>query len=87
MGSEKLAQKLNELSFQLFESLAKSKDDNFFISPLSISTALTMTFAGSAANTADQLKAGLCLDGLATEDIYAMNRESLVAWKKPLELT
>ncbi len=46
-----------------------------------------MTFAGSAANTADQLKAGLCLDGLATEDIYAMNRESLVAWKKPLELT
>ena len=43
-----------------------------------------MTFAGSAANTADQLQAGLCLDGLTTEDIYAMNREFFSSLEKAL---
>lgn len=84
MSSEQLAKKLNEFSFKLFESLSKSKDDNFFISPLSISTALTMCFAGANANTADQLQAGLCLSNLSKDEVFSMNRDFFASLQKIL---
>lgn len=84
MNSEQLAKKLTEFTFKLFESLSKNNDENFFISPLSISTALTMCFAGANASTADQLQAGLCLDNLTRDEIFAMNREFFESLNKVL---
>lgn len=84
MSSDQLAKKLSEFTFKLFESLSKNKDDNFFISPLSISTALTMCFAGANANTANQLQAGLCLDKLTKDEVFAMNREFFANLNKVL---
>lgn len=84
MNSNILTSKLNEFCFKLFTSLSKSKNENFFISPLSISTALTMTFTGSDTETADQLKSLLCLNDLTKQQILELNCEYLTALDKGL---
>lgn len=67
---------LNNFCFKLFNSLSLGKDENFFISPFSISTALTMAYAGSRAQTATQLKQLLNLNEQLTNDqIFKTNGE------------
>ncbi len=46
---------LNNFCFKLFNSLSVGQDENFFISPFTISTVLTMIYAGANANTKVQL--------------------------------
>lgn len=77
MSSEILTSKLNQFCFKLFNTLSQKKDENFFISPLSISTALTMAYSGANSATADQLKETLCLNDQSKEDIYKLNQEYL----------
>lgn len=77
MSSQALTSSLNQFCFRLFNNLSKNKDENFFISPFSISTALTMAFAGANSETAEQLKKVLCLDKLSKEDIFKLNHEYL----------
>jgi len=48
-------------AFDLYRRLA-AEDGNLFFSPYSISTALAMTFAGAAGETADQMKGTLHFD-------------------------
>ena len=43
------------LALRLYRELAESESDDVFLSPYSISTALSMAYAGAAANTAEQM--------------------------------
>ncbi len=75
MSSVELTSKLNEFCFKLFDSLSANKHENFFISPLSISTALAMAMTGSANETSEQLKSVLSLQDFTDEKILDLNRE------------
>lgn len=84
MSSQVLTDRLNDFCFKLYSSLSKNKDGNFFISPLSISTALTMAYVGAANETAEQMKNGLSLADLSNEDVLNMNREFFTNLEKTL---
>ncbi|MBN1872314.1 MAG: serpin family protein [Candidatus Omnitrophica bacterium] len=59
-NKEVVVEGVNDFAFDLYAELKKEKG-NIFLSPLSISTALTMTYAGSAGKTAEQMAAALHL--------------------------
>ncbi len=59
---------LNSFCFKLFNSLSVGQDENFFISPFTISTALTMVYAGARAETASQLRELLSLNREFNQD-------------------
>lgn len=65
---------LNTFCFKLFANLSSGTDDNFFISPFSISTALTMAYFGAHTETASQLKQLLHLSELSNDQILASNQ-------------
>ncbi|MFW5692877.1 MAG: serpin family protein [Thermoguttaceae bacterium] len=52
---------MNTFAFDLYGRLAAASDENVFLSPASISTALAMTYAGARENTASQMDAVLHL--------------------------
>lgn len=61
----------NGLAFDLFKQLGSGDaEKNLLISPISISTALTMTYAGARGNTATQMSDVLHLSGLADNDVH-----------------
>lgn len=60
---------------KLFTQLSAGKAENFFVSPFSISTALSMCFAGAQGETAKQLKELLNLDQFEkNEDLYKITK-------------
>ena len=62
----------NGLAFDLFRQLGtEDANENLLISPISISTALTMTYAGARGDTASQMADVLHLNGLADDAIHA----------------
>lgn len=68
-----MSDSLNGFAIKLFNKL--SKNENFFISPYSISTALTMCLQGAKSETAQQLKDLLNLTNMTNEDILKLNSE------------
>lgn len=73
-----LSYSLNQFSLKLFTQLSAGKAENFFVSPFSISTALSMCFAGAEGETATQLKELLNLDEFEKkEDIYKITKSYL----------
>ncbi len=52
---------MNTFAFDLYGRLAAASDENVFLSPASISTALAMTYAGARGNTESQMDAVLHL--------------------------
>ena len=50
---------LNQFSFELFRELNQSNPEKFFLSPLSISAALAMTYAGAENTTATEMRNAL----------------------------
>jgi serpin B len=56
----KVAEGCNRFAFDLYAHLLR-QEGNLFLSPYSISTALTMTYAGARGQTADQMAKVLCL--------------------------
>ncbi|RNA44444.1 serpin peptidase clade B (ovalbumin) member 6, partial [Brachionus plicatilis] len=70
-----LSNSLNSFTHKLFIQINAGKDDNFFISPFSISTALVMCYAGAKCETASQLKDLLSLTNLDDEKILSLNQE------------
>ena len=50
-----LAVGLSGFALDLYKDLSRNSDDNLLFSPLSISTALAMTYAGARANTATEM--------------------------------
>lgn len=75
--SDKIAASVNqetvsinsEFAVKLFKELCKDNDQNKFISPLSISTALTMTYIGAEGNTEDAMEKTLGYMDMSTEQV------------------
>jgi len=76
----KVAEGCNRFAFDLYARL-KGAEGNLFLSPYSISTALTMTYAGARGETADQMAKTLCLpaSGGAIHVAYATLQKDLNA--------
>lgn len=64
---------LNQFAHKLYTKLASQKHENFFISPFSISTALSMCYAGARNETAQQLKDLLHISKLSDAEILDLN--------------
>ena len=61
----------NEFAFSLYRRVIKH-GDNIFFSPYSISTALSMTYAGASGETAEQMRKTLCFpNGLNVHQAFA----------------
>jgi len=73
--SEQIA--LNSFAHKLYNKLAAKKHENFFISPFSISTALSMCYAGAKNETAQQLKDLLVVSKLSDTEILDLNNKYL----------
>lgn len=60
----------NEFAFDLFRQVLNfSKDTNVFISPLSVSIALGMTWNGAAGETKSEMESALKMSGMSVEEI------------------
>lgn len=60
----------NKFAFNIFKEISKDdKEKNVFISPLSISTALTMTYNGAEDNTKEEMSKVLGYDGVLDDEI------------------
>jgi len=68
-----LSGSLNSFTFKLYNEMAKGKQENFFISPFSISSALSMCLVGARNETAKQLKDVLALSNLKDDEINQLN--------------
>jgi serpin B len=62
-------------AFNLYHEIQKSESGNLFISPLSISMALTMTANGASDSTLTEMKTVLGLSNISTADINAQNKK------------
>ncbi len=69
-----LSTPVNRFGFDLYTILSdESRGENIFISPLSISLALTMTYNGATGKTASEMAEVLGVDGMELEDINISN--------------
>ena len=64
----------NLFGLHIFRSLPSSSDDNCFFSPLSITTALAMTYMGTRGNTAKQMEDVMKLSSLG-KDVHFCFKE------------
>ena len=60
---EQIAAQNNAFAFDLYRQISDVKKGNLFISPFSISTALSMTYAGAAGGTAKEMQDALHFGG------------------------
>jgi len=76
MKQKSLIEADNSFGFELFKQInsATSEDKNLFISPLSISMALSMTLNGAAGTTLEGMKTALQLPTLTTQEINEINQ-------------
>lgn len=71
---ERLLTANNRFAFRLYEQmLNKDEGKNVFISPLSVSTALSMTYNGAAEETKDAMAHALDVQGLSLEEVNRSN--------------
>jgi serine protease inhibitor len=68
----------NAFAFDLFAQVRGQKG-NLALSPLSLATALTMTWAGARGETAEQMKKVLHLEG-TTEHVLFLNSKLLASY-------
>lgn len=66
----------NRFAFKLFRELAQQSDpdSSLFLSPLSVATALAMTYNGAAGTTEQEMAAALELQGFTLADVNASYR-------------
>ena len=76
-----LAASNNAFGLDLFAKIRAQKG-NLALSPLSIATALTMTWAGARGETAEQMKKVLHLDG-TTEQVLALTGKLVASYQDP----
>lgn len=67
---EHLINSSNNFSFELFRQInEEDKNKNIFISPLSIGTALAMTYNGASGNTKEQIQNTLGFNGMESNEV------------------
>jgi serine protease inhibitor len=72
-----------QFAFDIFRQINKEdKDANIFISPLSISTALSMAYQGAGGTTKDAMAKALGYSGISTEELNKSYRKLLNELKK-----
>ena len=72
---DQVIERNNEFAWELFKLLNKEDaNENVFISPLSISTALTMALNGANGSTEEAIKKGLFYEGLDMSAINSGNK-------------
>jgi len=70
MAEKSLVKSDNKFGFKLFKEIIKEQEDkNVFISPLSVSMALGMTYNGANGNTQEAMQSTLELSGLTLQEI------------------
>ena len=70
------ANSVNALTFDLYKRLAGDGDENLFLSPYSISSALAMVYGGARGETAEQMNTTLHLGGPdATHPAFSLLRQ------------
>lgn len=87
--SGQMVESMNGFAFDLYQKLSADSEDNLFLSPASIATALTMTYAGARGETEAQMAKVLRLPG---RDVHQQGGEvvdylNLVGNRGKLELT
>ncbi len=84
---EELDQRLvnanNRFGFELFRELAEEDDENLFISPSSIITALAMTYNGAEGETKTAMEETLNFQGMSLEEVNAAFRDLLTVLQNP----
>ncbi len=87
----RLIEASNRFSFNLFNRIAKKQTNkNIFISPLSISLALSMTYNGASGETQNAMAKTLEVQGIAISEVNNFNRilqESLLSIDKGTEIS
>ena len=74
-----------QFAFDIFQQLnSEDKNSNIFISPLSISTALTMTYNGAASSTEQAMAETLSLSGLS-QDIINTSYANLLPYLQNID--
>ncbi|MDO5562131.1 MAG: serpin family protein [Synergistaceae bacterium] len=73
-ASKRAATSINKFSFDIYKALAKTKG-NMFISPYSISSALSMTYAGARGKTEEEMAKVLGLDSSIHKNMGALVKE------------
>lgn len=66
---ETLVLRNTDFAGQLYQAVAKRTDDNVFLSPLALSTALAALLKATEGQTREQLLQGLALSGLDLETL------------------
>lgn len=81
---KQLVSSSNSFGFNIFKEIAANTDDgkNVFVSPLSMSLALSMLYNGAETQTREELKNGLGFTGLTDEQINVANRDLIKALMK-----
>jgi serpin B len=72
----------NRFAFDLYDSVGAGAGDNVFFSPMSVSTALAMTYAGALGQTAAEMSQVLHF-GLPQDDLHAAYHELLTDLASP----
>ncbi|MFW6414197.1 MAG: serpin family protein [Verrucomicrobiota bacterium] len=72
----------NAFAMKLYQKLIETEDDNIFFSPYSISTALTMTWAGADGETADEMGDVLHFPSDNRSAVHSDYREMLEQMRK-----
>ncbi len=74
--SKKIVNGNNKFAFNMFNALSKEdKGENIFISPISISTALTMAYQGAEGNTKKEMEKVLGYEGIDINEINKNYKE------------
>lgn len=71
---ETLVLRNTDFAGQLYQAVAKRTDDNVFLSPLALSTALAALLTATGGQTREQLQQGLALSGLDLETLPGGSR-------------
>lgn len=75
-GEIKLSESNNAMGFKMLAELRKGdKDKNIFISPLSIATALHMTYNGAGSDTATEMASALEISAMDRDTVNKSNRD------------
>jgi len=76
-GARQFAVKTNDFSFDFLKGVneQQKKDENIFVSPLSLHMALGMLLNGAGGQTAEEMRKTLRLDNLSAEDANAIYKQ------------
>jgi serpin B len=80
--SLKLVKASNTFSFSLLNKALDGTIENRMVSPLSVSTALSMTLNGASGTTLTAMQKTLGLDGLTRDEINTINSDLMTALQK-----